>query len=112
MDDLHFEIEDFKGRIIVCEKTRWFDHIAENIHHKYMDGSEEDVINALKNPHNQHRCYDRVRSNRKIYYFYHSHWKNYTKVVVDFDDDKCEGTGKVCTAYKQDEITPGERPEL
>jgi hypothetical protein len=112
MDDVYFEIKDFKGRTIVCERMRWFDHIIENTHHKYMEGSEEDVKQALRTPHNHHRCYDRVRKNRRVYYFYHVNFKDYTKVVVEFDDDKCEGTGKICTAYKVDEITPGEKPEL
>ncbi len=114
MDELHFETKDFKGRTIVCEKVQWVDHIVENMHHKYMDGSEEDVIQALRNPHNQYRCYDRARKNRRVYYFYHPHWNNYTKVVVEFgDEDKdCNGLGKVWTAYKLDEITSGEKPEL
>lgn len=112
MDDVYFEIEDFKGRTIVCERVRWFDHITENAHHNYMDGSEEDVIQALKNPHNLHRCFDRVRKNRRVYYLHHPHWGDFTKVVVEYDNDNCDGTGKVCTAYKVDDITPGERPEF
>lgn len=111
-EDIHFEVKDFKGRTIVCEKERWFDHVAENPNHKYMDGSEEDVILALINPHNKHRCYDRARKNRRVYYYYHSNLDEYTKVVVEFDDEMCEGVGKICTAYKLDEITSGEKPEL
>ncbi len=112
MDDVHFEVKDFQGRTIVCEKTRWFDHIVENSHHSYMDGAENDVKSALTNPYNNCRCYDRVYPNRRVYYSYHENWDDYTKVVVLFDDNSCNGVGRVWTAYQQDEITPGEKPEL
>jgi hypothetical protein len=112
MDDVHFKVKDFKGRTIICEKSRWFDHIAESKHHAYMDGAEKDVINALENPHNKHRCYDRKYKKRRVYYTYHPNWNSYTKVVVDFQDEDCNGIGLIWTAYQVDEITPGEKPEL
>lgn len=112
MDDVYFEVKDYKGRTIICEKSRWFDHIIENVHHTYMDGAEQDVIDALVKPNNNCRCYDRKYQNRRVYYLYHPNWDEYTKVVVIFDDDGCNGLGRVWTAYQQDEITPGEKPEL
>lgn len=111
-NDIYFETEDFRGRRIICTKSQWYDHVVEGTHHRYMDGAEDDVIDALRNPHNNHRSYDRIYKNRRVYYKYNRTWNDYLKVVVLFEDDSCSGTGKVWTAYQQDRITKGERPEL
>jgi len=110
--DIKFETKDFRGRKITCTRVRWIDHIAENSHHAYMDGLEDYVIEAINNPHNGYRCYDRAYKNRRVYYKYYEAWDEYLKVVVEFEDNKCEGEGFVCTAYQQSEKTRGERPEL
>jgi len=114
-NDIYFETEDFKERKIICTKVQWHDHILK--HHPYMDGSEDDVVDALRNPHNGQRCYDRghktrAGNRRRVYYKYFETWDEFLKVIVQFENKECNGIGYVWTAYQVDEITKGERPEL
>ena len=77
-----------------------------------MEGAEQEVIDALHHPLHGFRCIDRIYKNRRIYYKVSKTQDYYTKVIVVFDDDSCNGAGKVLTAYQPDEMTDGEMPEF
>lgn len=112
MEKLHIETTNFEGRRIICTESQWYDHIVENKNHNYMDGAESEVIDALKNPHNNYRCHDRYYKNRRVYYGYREEWEEFTKVIVEFENEDCNGEGKVITAYAVDTKSPSELPEL
>jgi hypothetical protein len=65
---IHFEVKDYKGKIIICEESRWNDHIVGGPSHPYMEGSEQEVIDTLQDPEYGFRCYDRFFKNRRVYY--------------------------------------------
>jgi hypothetical protein len=48
--NIHFEVRDFKGGVIICEESTWNDHIVGCPNHPYMEGTEQEVIDALQNP--------------------------------------------------------------
>ena len=77
-----------------------------------MEGTEQEVIDALQNPEYGYRCYDRIYENRRIYYKLSKTRNYFTKVIVQFDDKNCNGIGRVWTAYQPDEMADGEMPEL
>jgi hypothetical protein len=110
-DDIHFEVKDYAGRTIVCTVIQWEDHVLKPSH-KYMEGAENEVISALKSPDNNIRYIDRnpKYTNRRIYY--KAIFDYFVKVVVDYQDDKCDGIGYVWTAFMPSEITKGEKPEI
>jgi hypothetical protein len=111
-EDIHFEVEDFKGRKIICTNSRWNDHIIIDPDHPYMEGSEQEVIDALQNPDPRFRSIDKDYPNGRIYYKLSRTGDYFTKVVVEYNNDKCTGIGRVWTAYQPDEIKPGEMPEF
>lgn len=110
-DDLHFEVKDFQGRIIRCTEVHWQDHIL-GVNHPYMNGAENDVVSALQHPEHGFRCFDRIYPNRRVYYKLSESKDYFIKVVVEFKDRPCNGTGYLVTAYMPDEMTDGEKPEI
>jgi len=112
VDDIHFETIDFEGRRIICDELRWNDHIIGDPDHPYMEGTEQEIIEALQDPAYGLRYYDRTYPNHRVYYKISKTKDYYTKVVVRFDNDKGEGIGKVWTAYQPDSVTDSERPEF
>ncbi len=111
-DELHFEVKDFAGRAIICTELQWEDHVCGRRAHLYMEGSEREVIAALQAP--DHGMRHMVEGNPKRRSYYKLSWtKDYfTKVIVEFDDDECNGVGHVITAYMPENITPGDKPEI
>lgn len=114
MDDepLHIDVADFLGRRIICTEFQWVDHIIRDQHHRYMEGSEDEIIKALQNPQYGMRFRDRDYSNRRVYYKESSTKDYYIKVVVQYENESCTGIGKIVTAFMPDDITDGELPEL
>lgn len=110
-DEIHFEVIDCKGCKIVCTKEQWFDHIAARPH-EYMEDEEERVKEAIRSPDFGLRHKDKEYSKRRCYYRKSETEDYYVKVVVEFENENCDGDGRVITAYMPDDITPGEKPEL
>ncbi len=108
-EDIHFEVKDYAGRTIICTEIQWEDHVL-GPNHRIMEGCEREVISALQAPNNGIRYIDRKRANRRIYY--KDCFDYYTKVIVEYKDDKCNGIGYLFTAYMPDSIPKGEIPEI
>jgi hypothetical protein len=87
--NIHFEVTDFKGRVIICEESTWNDHIVGGPNHPYMEGNEQEVIDALQNPEYGFRCHDRAYKNCRIYYKLSNTKDYFTKVIVEYVDDQC-----------------------
>ena len=78
-----------------------------------MEDEEQEVIDALANPDYGIRyfdCDDPLR--RRVYYMTHKQKGCYVKVVVEFQDDKCNGSGKIITAYETNNRKDCEKPEI
>ena len=110
-DDLHFETIDFKERRVVCTRYDWFTHVVRR-GHEYMEGQESDVVDVLQHPDHGIRHIDKNYPTRRIYYKASKTKDYFLKVVVEFEDESCNRTGKIVTAYMPDDIKPGEKPEL
>ncbi len=107
----HFETLDYAGRKIFCSLIEW-EHICEEPH-SYMEGEEEEVIAALKNPdHGIRYCDADYEDTRRVYYMTHLPKECFVKVIVEFQDAECMGDGKIVTAYEPENIKPGEKLEF
>jgi len=77
-----------------------------------MEEQEAGVIDAIQHPDYGLRHIDTQYPKRRVYYKASKTKDYFLKVVVEFDDENCNGTGKIVTAYMPDDIKPGEKPEL
>ena len=111
-DTIHFKIDDFQGRSIICEESQWNNHVVGCRNHKFMAGRESIVIDALQDPDHGIRHYDVDYPKRRCYYKTSKTKDYYTKVVVEFRNKNGSGNGRIITAFTTDSIKPGEKPEL
>jgi hypothetical protein len=108
---VHFETLDHGKRRIICTVLDW-EHVCRKPH-EYMEGEEQEVIDALAKPDHGIRHLDSDNALRRIiYYKTNIPKKCYVKVVVEFQDDKCIGDGRIITANEANNIKDSEKPEL
>jgi len=69
-EELHLETDDFAGRKIICTELQWQDHVCGRRAHRYMEGCEQEVIDALRSPDHRIRYLldDEQHPNRRAYY--------------------------------------------
>jgi hypothetical protein len=109
--EVHFETIDFSGRKIICTLDRW-EHICR-IPHQYMEGEEQEVIDALQNPDFGVRYIDAdYPENRRVYYLSINWKKCFIKVIVEFDDNNCDQNGTIITAFEPVNRKDGEMLEF
>lgn len=97
----HFEVNDPRGRKVVCTLETWQSHIL--LDHSEMDGCEELVMATIAHG----TIYRDVRKDYRHVYYRRVKGKGYyIKVVVEFDD---ADSGEVITAFRSRNRKPGER---
>ena len=101
-----FQINDIRGRKVVCTEECWYSHILDE--HQDMEGFEEEVKEAIQNPYPLPCVYqDRDYPSRHIYYrlFRTKKYSYYIKAIVDFSEPD---EGELITAFKTDSPKTGE----
>ncbi len=101
-DEDIFEVVDPRGISVHCTKEVWYDHILSN--RPYMEGTEDDIAEAIRQPF--YICRDKLRADRNVYYALRSSEARYTRVVVEIYQD---GRGRVITAFPADSGKSGEK---
>lgn len=108
---IYIDVKDFKGNRIICYEDTWFDHIANYKRNHNLEMLEEVVTSALEKPLYGMRFRDVDRSNRMVYYCTGA-TTDFIKVIVEFSNNQCDGTGRIVTAYRTDRMKSGEIPEF
>ncbi|MGC1374898.1 MAG: hypothetical protein WA821_01660 [Anaerolineales bacterium] len=117
-EELHFDTNDLKGNRIICTEARWQDHIvgsAKNYmqRHREFDGNEDVILDALRKPITGIRYRSHKKGfERSMIYYGKGITDRYSRIVIRFDDETCNGTGEFVTAISVPGMHDGEEPEL
>ena len=91
------EVTDIRGILVVCEKSRWEEHI---ILHPEVKGKEEVVKNTIKEPEVIYQSAE--YKERDVYFGKMEEDNKYMKVIVEMSAPNC---GEVITAFVRKDIS-------
>ena len=104
---IEFEVEDPRGRRIVCTQDVWRNHVTRR--RPWMAKPEwiEFVKKAIQKPIG-HIYLDANFPSRQVYYYRIMKPTRYLKVIVEFEND--ESDGQLITATPANNGKTGEKP--